>query len=633
MSVLRKGGKRRAAFVAALSLGAFQALSIVGAIPAQAAVTCTFTLATGTVTVTLTAAGDTATIELSNTTPAQIVVNGTPCAAGSATVANTTTISTIGDADNNQNVIIDNDGPGGAFPATIAWAVDGGGGAGDSLVIDGASEGDVVTITGTAFTMNGASGVTAGLEDITVNGGDGDDAIDASTSPAGGPALSLNGNDGDDTVSGGAGDDEINGGDGADTLAGNAGVDNVNTGGADGDADLVDEGAAPNGDDVLTGDDANDTLDFSARAGCVVIDEAANESGEDTDCDGVLETGEEINSSNGFTILAGGSNNDTLTGDASGETFIGNDGNDVVEGNGGSDTMSWSTATGPITVDSAAGTSTGQGDDSWTEIELVDGSPSVDDLLDFSNEEAGVTANLCTGVVGATSFSEVTVADAGVGDVAGETPLCTATFEHLTGSAGNDALTGDSGQNTLRGADGNDALSGLAGNDRLMGGLGNDVFTGGLGADTVSYAESEAGVTVDLSLGFATGEGDDSFGDVVEIVVGSSSADNITGGPFAGGGTVNFTFRGRGGNDTLTGFNGNDTLKGGGGKDVLRGAGGDDTLFGGGASDRLFGGGGTDVGNGGKGKDVCKGVEIRRSCGTQNNPRSLQTQAAARRQV
>jgi len=617
MSVLRKGGKRRAAFVAALSLGVFQALAMIGAVPAQAAVTCTFTLATGTVTVTLTAAADTATIELSNTTPAQIVVNGTPCAAGSATVANTTTISTIGDADNNQNVIIENDGPGGAFPTTIAWAVDGGGGVADSLIIAGSDGADVVTITGTSFTMNGAAGVTAGLEDINVDGGADDDTIDASADTAGGPVLFLNGGDDDDTITGGAGDDFLDGDAGDDLLAGNDGVDEV-----DGDVgdDTVDEGSARNGDDFLEDGGGTDTLDFGARTACVVINETTNESGEDTDCDGVLETGEEINDSNGFEVLISGSNNDHLIGNGDAETFIGQGGNDVVDGNGGTDTNSWSTSAGPITVDTAAGKATGDGDDSWTDIEVLDGSASADDVLDFTNETSGVTANLCTGVVGATSFAAVTVADPGVGDAAGETPLCTATFENLTGTAGNDALTGDSGQNSLRGAEGNDALNGLAGNDSLFGGLGNDVFTGGLGADTVSFADAPNGVQADLSLGFASGEGDDSFGDTVEIIVGSDFADNITGGPFSGGGTVNFLFKGRGGADVLTGFNGNDTLRGGGGRDTIRGAGGDDTLFGNKGNDTLAGGGGFDIGKGGKGQDVCKGVEQRSSCGTKGNP-------------
>ena len=70
-------------------------------------------------------------------------------------------------------------------------------------------------------------------------------------------------------------------------------------------------------------------------------------------------------------------------------------------------------------------------------------------------------------------------------------------------------------------------------------------FDGDQGGDTVNFVETPAGVNVDLSLGFATGEGDDSFDDTIEIIVGSDFDDTITGGPFGGGGTVNFLFKGR----------------------------------------------------------------------------------------
>jgi Ca2+-binding RTX toxin-like protein len=192
--------------------------------------------------------------------------------------------------------------------------------------------------------------------------------------------------------------------------------------------------------------------------------------------------------------------------------------------------------------------------------------------------------------------------------------------ENAIGSEFNDTLLGNGIRNTLSGLGGDDTVSGLGGNDILLGGPGNDLFTGGPGADRVSFAGSANGVDVDLSLGFATGEGDDGFGDLIEIIVGSRFGDRITGGPFAGGGTVNFLLIGRGGPDVLTGFAGNDTLRGGPGKDTLRGVGGDDNLIAGGGRDTLAGGGGFDIGRGGPGRDVCRSVERRFSCGTRGNP-------------
>jgi Ca2+-binding RTX toxin-like protein len=332
-----------------------------------------------------------------------------------------------------------------------------------------------------------------------------------------------------------------------------------------------------------------------------------------------------------FEILATGSGADTIEGDeanAFDETMIGNANDDVMDGNAGIDFASWRDSAGPITVDTAAGTATGDGNDSWTETEGVDGSANLDDLLNFGNETGPNEVSLCDGEADATSFEFISGSDLGVGNDIGEAPLCTSTFEHVTGSPGNDFIEGDSGRNNLDGNAGNDVIDGLAGNDTLIGATGNDTFTGGIGADTVSFAtNTTAGVQADLSLGFATSSdsGDDAFTDLVEIVVGSSFNDQVTGGPFAGGGTINFLFKGRAGNDSLTGFSGNDTLNGGNGKDTLRGVAGDDTLNGKKGNDLLSGGGGFDIGNGGKGKDVCKSVEQKKSCGSSQNPKAPQS--------
>ena len=146
----------------------------------------------------------------------------------------------------------------------------------------------------------------------------------------------------------------------------------------------------------------------------------------------------------------------------------------------------------------------------------------------------------------------------------------------------------------------------------LIGAAGNDSFTGGAGADAVYFGLSEEGVTVDLSLGFATGEGSDTFapgipGVDIEIVFGSNFNDDITGGLTGAGSGVNFRFNGKAGNDTLTGADSNDTLAGGAGNDVMRGGAGLDTLK---------GGKGEDWGYGGPGNDICrKSTEHKRSCG------------------
>ncbi len=73
---------------------------------------------------------------------------------------------------------------------------------------------------------------------------------------------------------------------------------------------------------------------------------------------------------------------------------------------------------------------------------------------------------------------------------------------------------------------GNDSLYGGGGNDTLDGGAGSDTLDGGAGTDTVSYANSSAGVTVNLGINFQTSTGDAS-GDWI------SNVENLTGSAFA----------------------------------------------------------------------------------------------------
>ncbi|KQP53625.1 hypothetical protein ASF39_20005, partial [Methylobacterium sp. Leaf108] len=178
----------------------------------------------------------------------------------------------------------------------------------------------------------------------------------------------------------------------------------------------------------------------------------------------------------------------------------------------------------------------------------------------------------------------------------------------ITGGAGDNVLTGLAGDDTLIGGDGDDVLVGGAGNDRLDGGDGddrieatlgdgNDAIDGGAGTDTLAvsgtggddtvsvtvtggvlggtgdtivnverisldlgaqgtsgdtldYSGSTEAVTVDLSVGTASG-----FTSVagVENVIGGAGADTITGD--AGANAIT----GGAGDDVIDGGNGTDT--------------------------------------------------------------------------
>jgi Ca2+-binding RTX toxin-like protein len=156
--------------------------------------------------------------------------------------------------------------------------------------------------------------------------------------------------------------------------------------------------------------------------------------------------------------------------------------------------------------------------------------------------------------------------------------------DRLAGNGGDDSLSGDDGNDTLSGGSGDDSLAGGAGADRVSGGdgndrvlagddHGNDVYAGGTGADVVDYTGADAGVTVNLGTGTASGR---AAGDLAHI-----GSDTFAGFERARGGAYDDRIAGSAGANTLAGGAGNDTVTGGAGSDVLIGGTGADKLYGG----------------------------------------------------
>lgn len=175
-------------------------------------------------------------------------------------------------------------------------------------------------------------------------------------------------------------------------------------------------------------------------------------------------------------------------------------------------------------------------------------------------------------------------------------------LDTLSGGGGDDRLEGGLGDDLLQGDAGNDTLLGQAGADRLVGGDGDDTLYGGAGADrfnggaglrdTVSYADAAGPVTVNLTSGGTVGEAaGDVFEDAIEVLIGSNSADILTGratgSEIHGGGGIDFIY-GSEAADVLYGDDGDDTLEAFGGPDKLYGGAGNDTLIGGTGSDTFF---------------------------------------------
>ena len=218
-------------------------------------------------------------------------------------------------------------------------------------------------------------------------------------------------------------------------------------------------------------------------------------------------------------------------------------------------TGNWLIARGTVIENLVAG----QGDDQVianAAANELDGGPGSDTVL-YVGSDTGVRVDLDAGT------------GAG-GHAAGDTLV---NFEHVVGSAHDDRLRGDNNANHLWGRAGDDKLVGFsgadrlygeAGADRLHGGGGDDVLEGGAGADrvtggdgndTASYADSNAGVRVDLRTGLVSGghAAGDSLTNI-ENVIGSAHDDAL---------------QGDAGANTLEGGAGADTLDGGGGRDTV----------------------------------------------------------------
>ena len=161
-------------------------------------------------------------------------------------------------------------------------------------------------------------------------------------------------------------------------------------------------------------------------------------------------------------------------------------------------------------------------------------------------------------------------------------------------------INGTNSGDTLYGTSAGDTINGLGGDDSLKGFGGADHIDGGAGIDTVFYADSSAGVGVNLATGHGVGgsaEGDTLVS--IENIFGSNFNDTLTGTSGANqlhGGEGNDVIKGGGGNDYLDGGNGNDIIQSDiFGHSTLDGGAGDDTFKGSGASDVLLGGAGSDT--------------------------------------
>ena len=357
------------------------------------------------------------------------------------------------------------------------------------------------------FSVTGLAGIT----NLLVVGGDGNDSLDASTISTG---VQFFGGGGGDQLAGGSGDDLLAGGGGEDTIAGGLGSDTnsfegiglgvtatvsadgtgtasygtvsesftgiENLTGSDNDDVLTATGAAAN---TLLGGDGNDIL--AGGGGTDVIDGGAGidtnsfqgiglgvTATVDADGNGTAAYGTVNETFAGIENLTGSENNDVLIATGAAANVIrGEGGDDVLAGGGGTD--------------------------------VIDGGDGID-----TNSFAGIGSGV-TATIGADG--------SGTAEYAAVSELFTS-IENLTGSGNDDILTGNDSVNVIDGGLGNDTINGLQGNDILFGGSGADIINGGDGDDSIV-----GGFGDDTLNG---NDGDDSLigGGQIEITVTNLSA-------------------------------------------------------------------------------------------------------------
>lgn len=377
-----------------------------------------------------------------------------------------------------------------------------------------------------------------------------------------------------------------------DTLAGDDGDNTLFGGGGD---DLL---LARGGNDFLDGGAGSDVADYSALTVGITI----NIGPTITVFDGLGGTELLINMEG---ILAS-SADDLLVGDASDNTLGGGAGNDTNDGRAGSDVADYGSATVGVTIDLAAGATSGG---TVILFPVFDGQGGGDTLISIEGLAGSAYADVLTGDAGrnmligrggadtldggaggdfadygsAATASTVTLDSVGtvaMGEGLGAVDTLIG-IEGVRGAGGNDWLVGDGAANTLRGRNGNDTLAGRSGADTL---------DRSAAADLADFADATTGLSITLNSGATALAAD-----------GRGSTDVLTGIEGLQGGDFNDSLVGDAASNALPGGAGNDRLiaspSGGaaGTADKLDGGLGNDYLVTQQGANTVIGGGGSDT--------------------------------------
>ena len=536
-----------------------------------------------------------------------------------------------------------------------------GDGQADSVTVNGTAGKDTVQVSGTGTSVS-VSGLAAAVSIIGSEGANdrllvstlaGDDIINASGLAAGVTQLTIDGGAGNDTITGSDGNDMLLGGDGNDLVTGGRGSDTALLGSGN-DTFVWNPG---DGSDIVEGQDGTDTLVFNGAN----VDERMELSANGTRARLSRDVGNvvmDLNSVEHIQIHAlGGA--DTITvddltgtgvtqvaidlaataggtaGDAAADTV-------VLNGTAGNDKISIASSGSSIVVNGLAAQVTIAGAEGANDSLVINGLGG-DDVIDASKLRAGQVNLTINGGDGNDQIIGSAGNDTVIGGRGSDTALLGAgddTFVWNPGD-GSDVVEGQSGNDTLQfnGANVNEnmELSANGSRARLFRDVGNVtmdlnsvervnlVALGGADTITVDDLTGTAvkQVNVDLSATPGSGTGD---GQADTVVINGTNGNDVitlteTNGVLTVSGlpeTVTITgfdptldrivINGLGGDDVInaSGLPANVlfTANGGDGNDLLLGGQGNDTLSGGAGDDILIGGGGQDILDGGTGGNV-----------------------------
>jgi Ca2+-binding RTX toxin-like protein len=367
-----------------------------------------------------------------------------------------------------------------------------GGDGNDTAEVNGGNGSETFTITanGTRVRFDRVSPAPFFLdigttENLVVNANGGDDVITASNGLAGLIQLTLNGGAGNDTITGGDGNDLLIGGDGNDVVTGGRGSDTADLGTGD-DKFIWNPG---DGSDVVDGGDGFDTLEFNGANVNEKINISAGKAGHAT-----------------FTRDVGNVTMDLVNIERIQFAALGGADNIVVNDLSKTDVQQ-------VAIDLSQSAGSGVGDGASDSV-TVDGRSAGDQIFiagaGGSVTVAGLSAQVTINGAEAANDSLIVNGLAGADTIDASALQAGQINLTIDGGNGNDTIHGSAGNDRLIGGDGNDFIDGQQGNDTALLGAGNDVFQwdpgdgsdtvdGGDGTDTLLFNGSNGNESFDLS--------------------------------------------------------------------------------------------------------------------------------------